>query len=568
MPPADDSPPASQLPEETVILDTPVLGPTAEATTEESQIPPAALPPAQASWIDRSKFTSPAPDTVSITPPPSSQVHLLPKLPAVRPQSPPPPHLTSPPPTSQPPQSAQAPSAQLLRDEDINAASVEELRGLVQDLKLELKEARTTSAHVKLQYNMLIVDSAEGQNRMMVELDMAQREIEVLQQAEERRRQQLMSPSSAAAEATTAKMVAMNDLARQRHVLAHEHEQMREVLNQSKKLLEYKDGVIASQEEEIERLRRRIRANREHMNGLLDNMYEASGASPRSQMGTPLRTPGGHGLLSTPRHTAPHRAILSASQPQGNQSFEALLLADKVLSGNQDPASLTAPSTPKTTPGRRHGHVRGVQSLSSLPTTPSRSRQMGPRALQTPPHFSTFMEPVSARQPLSQPQVLNIPPPAFSLATGPGVRRRASSDSTITASSVDGGETQPRDRRAGDDDGEDKIPESQASQAATSMLRRTPVKKGGSMHSSFGSQRSSQQAGYHQSKGSYGSAGGLAQSKLTGKVVKHHASTSAKFDAEKEKRRLASYGGEHGSPSKKSRTDGVGLGIVPAGAAK
>jgi hypothetical protein len=578
---AENSPPPSQLPEPAVVLESPLLGATTITGVEESQIPIASLAPSH-SQADRSKFMSPIPD--AITPPPSSQplqvaVTMPAKIPAARTVSPPPTQLTSPPPTSQPSQLGQATPAPLPLDEDIDNASVEELRALVHSLRLDVNEARTAAAHFKLQHNMLIIDSAEAQNRMLVELEMAQREIEVLQQAEERRRQELMSPSSAVAEATTAKAAMLNELSRQRDVLAHENDQLRDMVTQSKKALEYKDGVIASQEEEIERLRRRIRANREHMNGLLDNMYEATSGSPRSHLGTPHRTPGGNGLHSTPRHHPAPRAMMPTSQPRDNQPFEALLLADKVLS--QETASATAPSTPKPGP-RRAGHIRGVQSLSSLPSTPSRNRQMpgvSSRALQTPPHLSAILEPPAVGQPLGHPQLLSIPRPAFSLATGPGARRRASSDSTITASSVDEEEAriQTRDkqlaraeqiadamgRQLGHPEEDDEVPESQASQTVRSMLRRTPVEKGGSMHSSFESQPSSQRQ-QHQQRNLYVGGGGLTQSKLVGKVVKHPRANAnpSKFDAEKEKRRLTSYGGDQGSPSKKSRHEGVGLGIV------
>jgi len=84
---------------------------------------------------------------------------------------------------------------------------------------------------------------------------------------------------------------------------------------------------------------------------------------------------------------------------------------------------------------------------------------------------------------------------------------------------------------------DDEIPESQASQAATSMLRRTP----GSSQQSLGK-------------------GKLTQSRIVGQVSKSVSTGDA------EKRRLTSFGGDvGGSPSKKGRigrgSAAVGLGI-------
>jgi hypothetical protein len=76
------------------------------------------------------------------------------------------------------------------------------------------------------------------------------------------------------------------------------------------------------------------------------------------------------------------------------------------------------------------------------------------------------------------------------------------------------------------EDEEDSVPPSQASQLASSMLRETPK-----------------------------SRGKLTQSRIVGRVSKPGGV------AEAEKRRLISFGGEKGSPSKRGRVGAVGLGI-------
>jgi len=249
--------------------------------------------------------------------------------------------------------------------------------------------------------------------------------------------------------------------------------------------------------EENNRLRGRIRKNRDHIAPFLpflDQMNEAS--PPRSNMGTPR-----------------HRVTGRAHPPLREQPFEALLLADKMLS--QETA--TAPSTPTKAqpPKQRFGHTRGAQSMSSLPQTPNRSRVNHPHLAvpRTPPTF----------------QAINaIPQSAPSIQYPPKHGRRESSNSTITASSIDD-----------DEISEDEVPESQASQMAANMLRRTPQQK--KMPAPSSQDRS----------------GGLIQSKLFGQVKKPGVSRPS----EHEKRRL---GGSdvHGSPTKRGRLDeGVGLGI-------
>jgi len=151
--------------------------------------------------------------------------------------------------------------------------------------------------------------------------------------------------------------------------------------------------------------------------------------------------------------------------------------------------------------------------MSSLPSTPQRTRPVTANQsnLRTPPTFAP----------------INEPPRTVPAAIYSSQRRRGSSDSTITASSVEEGGRS-----------DDEIPESQASQAATSMLRRTPVSK--SMSSKGNSFNSSN--------------GGMKQTKLFGQITKPGVSM------EHEKRRLSDLGSQ--PANKRARLgEGVGLGI-------
>ncbi|QDS75714.1 hypothetical protein FKW77_008053 [Venturia effusa] len=454
--------------------------------------------------------SSPLPNDSSFTPPPSSQVQPTASQSALSKQhlrtpSPVTSHLTSPPPTNRMPL---LPTyhpvvlSDLPTPEQVSHAGVDELRTMVGNLSVAVRDARTNSAHYKLQYNLLQIDSSEAAKRMEVELQLSHREIEVLQEAEERREREYMSPAQQAGHAAL-----VGDLNRHNLILQNENVALREMLSQTARELEDRDGQVLSLSDENRRLRHRIRMNREHMNGILDSVSEGS---PRSLMGTPHRTP---------RHFPASRAPILQSSNREPNTFDALLLADKVLN-SQDTA--TAPSTPKMAPVRHRGHARNTHSLSSLPTTPAR-RSLHPTTvhMQTPPLLSTVQEPHSQRE--SQPL-----PPLFSAAKpSRASRRRASSDSTITASSIDEDEQRPDEEV-----GEDGIPESQASQVATSMLRQTP--------------NSSQQ--------NLGKAK-LTQTRITGRVTK---------SATAGEKRIGSFNAAdlQGSPSKKGR---VGRGVVGLG---
>ena len=369
---------------------------------------------------------------------------------------------------------------------------------MVDHLTNALRDMRLSAAHYKLQHNMAVMESQEAASRMAVELAMAHRELDVLQQAEEKRRQAAPEPSYAES-AHAANAIIMAEMNRQNQILQAENEQLRDLFEQQKRLTEHREGELASLIEENDCLKSRIRKNRDHMAPLLEQMNEHS--SPRSTYGTPHQP--------TPRRL--HRTPLSNENIRGPNNFEALLLADKMLS--QETA--TAPTTPRTATHvqRSRGHHRGAQSMSSLPNTPNRRSHPYARPPRTPPSYMPATIPQSA-------------PPAH-YQQKPAHERRQSSNSTITASSVD-------EEEAFTDREDDQINESQASQMASTMLRSAPPPK--AMHAPPSSN--------------------LIQSKIFGHVKKGHSSTRSK---EIEKRR-PEPAGHHASP--RGRVDhGVGLSI-------
>ncbi|RMZ71453.1 FAD-dependent oxidoreductase-like enzyme [Pyrenophora seminiperda CCB06] len=471
----------------------------------------AALAMSKLASPDHVKFISPAPRTTSsMTPPPSSQI---PGTRAVmRTPTPSTPQLTSPPPTSKLPDQPSALTdmgAGLYPQDQVNAASAEELRSMVNSLSNALRDMRLSAAHYKLQYNMAVMESQEAASRMAVELAMAQRELDVLQQAEEKRKSTISAPEQNYQEsAHAANAMMLSEMSRQNQILQSENEELRDVLEQQKRLTEHREGELASVLDENDRLKTRIRKNRDHIAPLLEQIEHSS---PRSNFGTPIQPP--------PRSRIGRLPAPLSQESRSQNNFEALLLADKMLS--QEVA--TAPSTPNRihAPKSRFGHQRGAQSLSSIPQPPNR-RVAYPRAQvpRTPPAYVPTSIPQSA------------PPAHYQYQQKPSNIRRQSSNSTITASSMD-------DEEAFTDREEDEVPESQASQMARNLLQRPPPAKG--MMSAPAPQSN------------------LIQSKIFGQVKKGHGLGRP---GELKRGRMPSTADLATSPPKRGRVDqGVGLGI-------
>jgi acetyl-CoA acyltransferase 1 len=149
----------------------------------------------------------------------------------------------------------------------------------------------------------------------------------------------------------------------------------------------------------------------------------------------------------------------SVRRDHSQEPFAALLLADRVLSQENN----SAPSTPivsrRADPHTPIRHSRGVQSLSSLPSTPRSSR----------PHNSNSTLLPSA--PISEAQEKHTPSQRREYAHSRQYeRRRKSRDSTISASDS---EEIARATRAYREESEE-VQASQASQSATEMLRLDP----------------------------------------------------------------------------------------------
>ena len=428
----------------------------------------------QSDAMNKSVLGTPPTLSTSLTPPPSSQLPARDMSPVLRPSlGASDPLLASPPATIKFNASAVLPTTSA-----VSSASLEELQSMTTDLIAAVTDARTSAAHFKLQYSLLSMETQEAAQRAEVEHQMTRREVEVLHAAEQRHRAALSATPRSSLPPSQPQIDALTSTCRD---LQDERDEYAQKLQRAKKLIEIEKDKTELLLEENSLLKRRIRENREHFTRMksLSPMY----ATPRDTYTTPRKAP--------PRFSQPS----SSHQP-----FAALLAADQVLNAE----AMSVPSTP-TKPHlskAKHGHTRGAHSLSSLHTTPVRTRPV------TSEGFLDAHYPMSA--------------PGSQLVNESAERERYDRDSTISISD---------DEEAISDN---DIIQSQASSLATDMLRKNPASQE-SLRLSQSAERSSN----------------LLQTKLFGNVKKPGVSS----------KRRGSFNDADMKAKKAKLQEGVGLGI-------
>ena len=313
-----------------------------------------------------------------------------------------------------------------------------QLRKLVGELLPAFGEARVTAAHAKLQHSLLSIETEEAGKRAAVELEATRREVQVLQEGSPVHRHSFIPGSPQASMQRN-----LNDALEYIRNLQKENSILNKHLRSSKNLIKQLDEQNAKLEVNGHLLRQRIKENRDHLNEL-----QSSGAI--SVNGTPLVGHNSPLITRTPKTPAiSSRPLQNPNQtPRTEDSINALLLADQYVNGEANSVS----SSPALTKAKRlqSHHVRGAHSLSSLPTTPNRSRPV------TADHtLSAF-----SRHGTGQRTNLSAPGTQFTYhekAQAPDDR-----ESTISAS---------EDER--DNPSDEELPGSQASQMASSMLRQS-----------------------------------------------------------------------------------------------
>jgi hypothetical protein len=323
--------------------------------------------------------------------------------------------------------------------------NVDELRGLVTDLLPALGEARVTAAHSKLQHSLLSIETEESAKRAEVEHEATRREVQVLQEGSPVSRH-TFSPRSPQASMQRNLQLALAHC----RELQHENSILEKRLRSSKKIITQLDGENADLKENVQLLRQRIKENRDHLNEMQLTGALSINGTPMTEYGTPThaRTP------RTPANTG--RQIRDSHAVGSQDPIDNLLLAGHFLNGEAS----SVPSTPnQQRPRKLHAqHLRGAHSLSSLPNTPNRSRPVTADNTMITPNDRAFTG-----------YRVNFTAPGTQLTYHEESRAREERDSTISASDNEDEPYQDED-----------IPGSQASQLATSMLRRSIGSQNGS----------------------------------------------------------------------------------------
>lgn len=488
---------APAVDEPTTPLDTDMMAPPlSQQTLPSTEAPASPIDPSQG-FKTEATDDRPGPSTIipsSLTPPPSSQVPTnaaatLPLGYGASRRS----NMLSPPVTgfgSTRRESSLDAEYSPPTPQQVVEASPDELRSMLQACIGEHAKLKMEAAHHKLQYSLLSMQADEDAKRAAVEHEMTRREVDALRVAEHSR--QARRELSAASESAHTKYLQLRVWYEE---LADDNEALRKRVALAKKVIRQKEEEIGELHEEKEMLLVRLRENREHFHMLCSpgGIFHSAltpktqpAASPAQYRSTPHRTPG-----SANRDARPDR-------DRGQENLATLLQA---ISQENN----SAPSTPL--PGHRppprlpSKHTRNVQSLSSLPTTPSRVPGGGSDGGLLP-----SVDLVPQTEPAHRYGSRNLVPET------PIQRqhsRRKSRESTISADdngnnnsgrARDGGGNNEelarqalaasasfasrgsqnsrgshrRSHRGAEDEGDGEVYESRASQAALEMLRRDP----------------------------------------------------------------------------------------------
>lgn len=341
-------------------------------------------------------------------------------------------------------------------------ASSDELRVMLQTCIAEHQKLKMETAHHKLQYNLLSLQADEDSKRAAVEHDMIRREVDALRMAEHTR--QVRRELSTASDSTQIKYLQMKSLY---EAAVEEADTLHRRVKVAKKVIQQKEEETITLIEERDMLLTRIRENREHFHMLC--------------------SPGGifHGALTPGRQTAStpqqYRATPRSTvrEVSGNEHGLSALL--QAMSQDHQSAPSTPLNTGRPVPRQVRRHSRNAQSMSSLPTTP----------LSHPRGEHTGLLPSVNLVPQTEPPKRyrggNYSPTTPVASSG---RRRKSRESTISADDNEELARQalesvtaarslaPRNSHRSsqhiEDDEDEDLYDSQASRAATEMLRRDP----------------------------------------------------------------------------------------------
>lgn len=232
----------------------------------------------------------------------------------------------------------------VLSEEYVQQAQPDELRAIVASLMPLLQEARTDAAHHKLQYQMLAIETNEAMERIQVEMDMTQRETDLLKTNDPVERPLVRANHESDPSIRRVHTDIWNAMLEETRSLKSQNAQLEQLVAQHKRMVVQQESEIATLNDRITLYRERLRENRSHL-----NRYRRAAGYPES----------------------PYKSSPWTTRERDQPPFAALLHASDLISGR-------SPTTPQT-PTRR----RRAASITPMPYETPQTLQ-STRYLQVP----------------------------------------------------------------------------------------------------------------------------------------------------------------------------------------
>ncbi|KAI5212203.1 hypothetical protein AUEXF2481DRAFT_34431 [Aureobasidium subglaciale EXF-2481] len=253
------------------------------------------------------------------------------------------------------------PEPVVLSERHIQQAQPDELRTIISSLVPLLQEARTDAAHYKLQYHMLSIESTEAMERIQVEMDMAERETELLNTNEPIEPRTTHARQEADPSIRHVHVDVWNLMAQEKESLRSQNAQLEQLVSQHKRMVIQQESEIATLNDRISLYRERLRENRSHL-----NRYRLAA-----------------GFLDSPHKSQSTQSTPWAGRERDQPPFAALLHASDLISARNS----TSPRTPRR---------RRAASITPMPYET-------PQTLQSARHTQIPQTAPSLRGPQFQP---------------------------------------------------------------------------------------------------------------------------------------------------------------------
>jgi hypothetical protein len=206
-----------------------------------------------------------------------------------------------------------------LSEDYVQQAQSDELRAIIASLMALLQEARTDAAHHKLQYRMLAIETTEAMERVHVEIDMAQRETDLMKTNDPVERRIIRAEQESDPSIRRVHADIWDSMLKETQSLKTQNGQLEQLVSQHKRMIVQQESEIATLNDRITLYHERLRENRSQM-----NRYRRAAGYPES----------------------PYKSSPWTARERDQPPFAALLHASDLMSGR-------SPTTPQTPPRRR-----------------------------------------------------------------------------------------------------------------------------------------------------------------------------------------------------------------------